>query len=210
LIFLHPKARSAKDGFVAMARDQLWKSFEEIDQNFDLSDTFRWNALIRSNLIPDLKIEYENTRNILSLSPRHRLTFLRTGEEMLFANLLKAEGVKLEYAPSLLIGPFVLDFYFPALKIAFEIDGQIHDQEPKSRVDMKKLELLGRFGIALSSIENFDLINRNPTVMAIIRKLASVPRLDSRARQRLLKLIFIATILYWRGESPLIRLRGGS
>lgn len=52
---------------------------------------------------------------------------------------------------------FILDFYCPKLKLAIEIDGDVHHFREKQILDSKKNDLLKSEGIELVRLNNNDL-----------------------------------------------------
>jgi len=51
---------------------------------------------------------------------------------------------------------YIVDFYCPALKLAIEIDGDVHYFDEKVKKDKKKNETLNTEGIKVIRIENLD------------------------------------------------------
>jgi very-short-patch-repair endonuclease len=51
---------------------------------------------------------------------------------------------------------YIIDFYCPQLKLAVEIDGDIHYLNEKVKIDLEKDEYLKAEGIKLIRIENLD------------------------------------------------------
>ena len=51
---------------------------------------------------------------------------------------------------------FILDFYCPRLKLAIEIDGDVHHFRKKHILDSKKDDLLKNKGIKLVRLNNYD------------------------------------------------------
>src|SRR6266581_4124454 len=58
------------------------------------------------------------------------------------------------------VGPYILDFYCPAEKLAVELDGSTHDHEAAQTYDLKRSALLTQFGIRTLRFENRE-IRRN-------------------------------------------------
>jgi len=52
---------------------------------------------------------------------------------------------------------FILDFYCPKLKLAIEIDGDVHHYRKKQILDSKKHDLLKSAGMKLVRLNNYDL-----------------------------------------------------
>ena len=59
------------------------------------------------------------------------------------------------------IGPFVLDFYSPALRLAIEIDGSAHRDEDQRLYDNRRERFLIGKGIAIVRIDN-ETIEKHP------------------------------------------------
>lgn len=58
------------------------------------------------------------------------------------------------------IDGYVLDFYCPKLKLAVEIDGEVHEEFEQKEYDKNRQEYLESFGITFLRITN-DEINRD-------------------------------------------------
>src|SRR5260221_8475383 len=52
------------------------------------------------------------------------------------------------------VGPYILDFYCPAEKLAVELDGSTHDHEAAQNYDLKRNAFLTQFGIRTLRFEN--------------------------------------------------------
>uniref|UniRef100_UPI0030EE6DC1 endonuclease domain-containing protein n=2 Tax=Rhodohalobacter sp. 8-1 TaxID=3131972 RepID=UPI0030EE6DC1 len=55
------------------------------------------------------------------------------------------------------IDNFVIDFYCPELKLAIEVDGDVHEFTSKKLSDSRKNDLLKDEGIKLIRLNNYDL-----------------------------------------------------
>jgi hypothetical protein len=146
--------------------------------------------------------------NVLSkeLDEEYKLETQRTMFENSFSKLLRGVACKIEYHRSFWIGKRNIDFFFPTLAgtpikseqekryrgLAIEIDGKIHDQYEKMQRDQSKYKLLHNLGIATIVVENhhFDC----PAVISILNNLSRLPRIDTRAKRRLLRNIYLITL----------------
>lgn len=90
--------------------------------------------------------------------------------------------------------------------LAIEVDGPIHDSELKMRKDTSKSDFLHTLGIGHIAIENADVKSR--VVQNTIQQLKNLPRLDTRARVRLLRKIYTATIAFHADDSVMAQLFG--
>lgn len=67
----------------------------------------------------------------------------------------KMFGIKVRH--QYVIENFILDFYCPKLKLAIEVDGDVHHFRKKQVLDSKKDKLLKNEGIKLVRLNNHDL-----------------------------------------------------
>jgi very-short-patch-repair endonuclease len=56
------------------------------------------------------------------------------------------------------IGPYILDFYCAALKLAVEIDGSAHDNEEQYRHDQRRSRWLATKGIRVVRVAAADIL----------------------------------------------------
>jgi len=90
------------------------------------------------------------------------------------------------------IGPFVLDFYCPELKLAIEIDGSSHDHEDAQAYDQERQKYIEALGITFLRFTNEQVYkNIESVVMSINEKslqLKQTPPLGKGREQRFLVL----------------------
>jgi very-short-patch-repair endonuclease len=63
---------------------------------------------------------------------------------------------------------YVLDFYCPALKLAIELDGQIHDGGLELARDASRDRALAAYGATVLRFSNLKVLNTPDEVLAII------------------------------------------
>ncbi len=90
--------------------------------------------------------------------------------------------------------------------LVVEVDGPIHDSELKMRKDTSKYKMLQDLGIGHYPVVNSSL--QDSGVRNLIRRLKETTRLDSRARRRLLRKIYIATLAYHASDEVMVGLYG--
>jgi very-short-patch-repair endonuclease len=66
------------------------------------------------------------------------------------------------------LGPYVLDFFCPVLKLAFEIDGDSHYRPGGPERDRERAVFLGAHGIRVVRFTNDDVSRRAADVMEAI------------------------------------------
>lgn len=163
---------------------------------------WKLNSSLSSSLqLKVLKARYDELT--LNLTKSRCYESLKTLVEGKVLSDLKAH-TRLHVWTSVWIGNHSLDLFIPSLAgrgdpgvigyngLAIEVDGSVHDLEYKIRKDHRKIDKLKKLGIAVYSISNHDL--REETYRAFLRNLQSQKRLDTRARNRLLRNIYIYTL----------------
>ncbi len=168
-----------------------------------------------------LRREYDKVCE--DLNCKFPLNRLRTSAEQIFFKRVQQQ-TKLKFIQSIWIGNRNIDLFCGSLGsapnliqkgnqsctlmrgLAVEIDGPIHDQSLKLKKDQNKYDFIHSLGIGLVVIENKDL--GEITVLNLLRDLKRTPRLDSRAKKRLWRKIYLSTIAYHAKNEILIELYG--
>ena len=79
------------------------------------------------------------------------------------------------------VGPYVLDFYCPELRLAIELDGSVHDSPEAIAYDKERSDYLTEnFGIHILRFRNRQVFEEMPLVIWTIRK--ACERLNSLSR----------------------------
>ena len=72
------------------------------------------------------------------------------------------------------VGPWILDFYCDAARLAVEVDGQGHEHPDQMRHDARRTAWLNRRGIAVCRIPGRDVLDRlDGVLVAIGRRVAA-------------------------------------
>jgi very-short-patch-repair endonuclease len=89
----------------------------------------------------------------------------QTPAEKLVWGFLRNRQMKgLKFRRQYSVGNYVIDFYCPKLKLAVEIDGNIHDLPEQKGYDIKRQQYIEQFGIKFIRIRNEELFgNANKT-----------------------------------------------
>ncbi len=66
------------------------------------------------------------------------------------------------------VDSYVLDFYCPSLKLAIEIDGEIHDKEDQKKYDAERQKHIEAYGIRFMRIRNEEIMNDMDKVMKAV------------------------------------------
>ena len=70
------------------------------------------------------------------------------------------------------IGPFILDFYCPAARLAVEVDGQGHDDPGQMRHDARRTAWLARERVEVLRVSATDVRDELDAVLATIAEAA--------------------------------------
>ncbi len=84
-------------------------------------------------------------------------------ERLLWSALRRDQVGGLRFRRQHAIGPFVLDFYCPAIRLGIELDGPIHDQQRE--LDDARTEGLGTLQIRILRFRNEQVISDLPAVI---------------------------------------------
>jgi very-short-patch-repair endonuclease len=93
-----------------------------------------------------------------------------TQPEKTLWSLLRDKHTGLRFRRQHPIGPFVLDFYCPAAKLAVEIDGPAHDG--REDYDQRRSDWLSREGIRVLRFSAAEIEARPAAVVAAIAQAA--------------------------------------
>ena len=75
---------------------------------------------------------------------------------------------------------FVIDFYCPELKLAIEIDGDVHENPEQKDYDKARQKYLEEFGIKFIRIKNEEFLgNPNNAFSKIEKKIISIAKKES-------------------------------
>lgn len=68
------------------------------------------------------------------------------------------------------VGNYIIDFYCPELKLAVEIDGNVHHYSDKKKADKAKNDYLNELGIKMIRIQNSDFDEDYETVLKYLER----------------------------------------
>jgi very-short-patch-repair endonuclease len=92
---------------------------------------------------------------------RRLLRSSMTFSEKIVWMYLRKQQMKERFLRQYSIDNYIIDFYCPKLKIAIEIDGDVHEQERQKKHDRIRQEYLERLGVKFLRIINDELFD-NP------------------------------------------------
>lgn len=153
-----------------------------------------------------LKGDYEKICSLIGVG-RH-LEMLRTPAEDKFLKLFKSQW-RIQLYPQVWIGNLCVDWFTPALGervdrnrrrsrfkgVAIEIDGSVHNQTSKMKIDSFKEQSLTKLGIGLWRFSN-EQVFKNEGLPSRLTLGSDYARLCSQDRKRLWSRIQLLTIIY--------------
>jgi very-short-patch-repair endonuclease len=95
------------------------------------------------------------------ISHRRQLRSSMTFSEKLVWMFLRKYRMKVRFLRQYSIDYYIIDFYCPKLKLAIEIDGDVHDIQEQKNYDIKRKNYLEGLGIKFIRIRNEEFLN-NP------------------------------------------------
>jgi very-short-patch-repair endonuclease len=103
-------------------------------------------------------------------------------EALLWSKLRAKQSNGLKFRLQYGVGPYILDFYCPALKLAIEIDGDSHYQDGSRARDHERQAYFESFDIRLLRFTNVDVYNNLNGVTDRIATTAEEIRRSQRER----------------------------
>ena len=117
----------------------------------------------------------------MSISPRKNPKNTKTLRQELRASATPAEKLLWQYIKEKQIynyrfriqhgvGPYILDFYCPALRLGIELDGNVHDDVIVQEHDLEREKYLKEIaGIHVLRFENEEVTSNTEAVVEVIR-----------------------------------------
>ena len=90
-----------------------------------------------------------------------------TPSEAVLWRHLRGDALGVRFRRQVVVGPFILDFYSAAARLAVEVDGGIHTA--RSERDARRDAALAADGIRVVRVSDTDIVKDLPTVLAALR-----------------------------------------
>ena len=109
--------------------------------------------------------------NLPQLKERRRQlrSSLTPAEALLWKNLQRSQVGGRKFRRQHSVGPYVVDFYCPACRLAVELDGQGHFDSTRSEYDVKRMRFLEQEGIRVLRFENRQVFESLDEVLTVIQ-----------------------------------------
>ncbi|MCD8548544.1 MAG: endonuclease domain-containing protein [Aeromonadaceae bacterium] len=105
-----------------------------------------------------------------NLALRRRLRKTMTEPEQRLWHYLRHGQLGTKFRRQHGIGPYVVDFYCPELRLVIEVDGDSHYTESGIRHDRQRNDFLHQSGLSTLRFTNHDIMTQLPAVLASLQE----------------------------------------
>jgi len=98
-------------------------------------------------------------------------------ELLLWQELRNKKFLNAKFKRQFGVGKYVLDFYCPEVKLAIELDGELHTEKNAIEYDKIRTVFLNSVGIKVIRFKNEELFEKMPIVLEQIKKEIFIPRI---------------------------------
>jgi very-short-patch-repair endonuclease len=92
-------------------------------------------------------------------------------EKRLWLYLRKKQVLGVQFYRQKPIGPFIVDFYAPAVKLVIEVDGSQHLEDEHKKSDEERDAVLAEMGLLVVRFDNLQVLRETDMVLAEIYRL---------------------------------------
>jgi very-short-patch-repair endonuclease len=104
----------------------------------------------------------------LKANARQLRQSLTDSERVLWQRLRGKQLSDVQFYRQKSIGPYIVDFYAPQVKLIVEIDGSQHFEAPHAEKDRERDEYLGRLGLMVLRINSRQALKETEAVVEFI------------------------------------------
>ena len=119
---------------------------------------------------------YPNNKRWQKRTRQRLRTHGTPAEGALWRHLQRCQLDGMKFRRQFGVGPYILDFYCPDVRLAVELDGAVHDDPARARYDAERARHLAAQQIRVVRFENRDVFERLDAVLAAIAEAARRPR----------------------------------
>lgn len=110
---------------------------------------------------------------------RRQLRSDMTFSEKVMWNILRRNETGERFLRQYSIDNYVIDFYCPRLKLAVEVDGEVHDREEEKKYDKERQEYVEKYGVVFIEFRNEEVTeNGNAVYEKIMAKIKELKTLS--------------------------------
>lgn len=82
-------------------------------------------------------------------------------EKIMWLNLRNRRLLGIKFRRQYSVDQYIIDFYAPELKLAIEVDGEVHNHPDQKEYDLKRQKYIESFGIRFVRITNEELLGNS-------------------------------------------------
>ncbi|SMO45868.1 endonuclease domain-containing protein [Gracilimonas mengyeensis] len=106
-----------------------------------------------------------------TLQQRRKLRQDMTEAEEILWEALRRKTLGVRVKRQYGVGPYILDFYIPKVKLAIEVDGKIHLKKVVQEKDLNRDVFLTRNGIEVIRFKNEEVLNNLENVVSKLHRM---------------------------------------
>ena len=95
---------------------------------------------------------------------------MTSSEELLWDRVRGKQLLGLRFKRQYGLGPYILDFYVPQVKLCIEVDGGIHNSKEVKEKDLNRDAFMNENGIRVLRFRNEEIENEIESVVEIIKR----------------------------------------
>lgn len=96
---------------------------------------------------------------------RRKLRKTMTNAEVVLWQILRNKQIDFKFRRQFGIGPFIVDFYCPKVKLVIELDGEVHTILKQRQKDKIRQKFLENYGCYVKRYWNSDILNGTNSVV---------------------------------------------
>jgi very-short-patch-repair endonuclease len=135
-------------------------------------------GLYRQRRLKDGSAVRGTTRELIAAARQLQKT-MTLAEQLLWEQLRAKRLHGLFFRRQHPVGPFILDFCCPAVKLVVEVDGGVHDGEVQAQYDRLRTEQLQTYGYTVLRYRNEEVEADLPVLLRRIAQAASARRAEA-------------------------------
>jgi very-short-patch-repair endonuclease len=91
-------------------------------------------------------------------------------EQLLWFHVRRKQLLGIQFYRQKPVGPFIVDFYAPAVKLVLELDGSQHFEGEHARRDAQRNAALAELGLCVMRFDNLQVLTETEAVLEEIHR----------------------------------------
>ncbi|HEY4493316.1 MAG TPA: endonuclease domain-containing protein [Candidatus Paceibacterota bacterium] len=110
---------------------------------------------------------------------RRELRRNQTEAEKIMWAYLRGKQIGVRFLRQYSLGPYIIDFYCPRIKLAVELDGPVHDLPVSQEYDRERGLYLGSLGVRTVRFKNATVMNNPTKITNKLKPLLSIREVEA-------------------------------